>query len=62
MINFIGMLSLFFTFNPTFVHHPLVIFLSGQNINPDLFYDKRMLAKNERSKKFKSPNNIYTHT
>jgi hypothetical protein len=66
MINFIGTLSLFFTLNLKFVHHPLIVLLSGQNINLDLFYDKKMLTKNERSKQFKShefesPSNIYTH-
>ncbi len=66
MINFIGTLSLFFTLNLTFVHHPLVVLLSGQNINLDLFYDKKMVTKNERRKQFKShefesPSNIYTH-
>ncbi len=29
MVNFIGPPSLFFTLNPTFVHHPLVVLLSG---------------------------------
>jgi hypothetical protein len=47
MINFMGTPSLFFTLNPTFVHHPLLAILSGQNINLDLFYDKNMLTKNE---------------
>jgi hypothetical protein len=47
MINFMGMPSLFFIFNPTFVHHPLLTILSRQNINLDLFYDKNMLTKNE---------------
>jgi hypothetical protein len=37
MINFIGTLSLFFTLNLKFVHHPLIALLSGQNINLDLF-------------------------
>jgi hypothetical protein len=36
MINFIGTLSLFVILNPTIVHHPLVVLLSGQNINLDL--------------------------
>jgi hypothetical protein len=40
MIIFMGMPSLFFTLNFTFVHHPLLAILSGQNINLDLFYDK----------------------
>jgi hypothetical protein len=44
MVNFIGPPSLFFTLTPTFVHHPLVVFLSGQNINLDLFYDTKMLT------------------
>jgi len=50
MINFIGTPSLFFTLNPRFIHHPLVVLLSGQNINFDLFYDTKMLTKNGRSK------------
>ncbi len=33
MKKFKGTPSLFFTLNPTFVHHPLLAFLSGQNIN-----------------------------
>jgi hypothetical protein len=47
MINFMGTPSLFFTLNPSFIHHPLLVGLSGQNINLDLFYDKNMLTKNE---------------
>jgi hypothetical protein len=47
MINFMGTPSLFFTLNPTFVHHPLLAILSGQNTNLDLSYDKNMLTKNE---------------
>jgi len=47
MINFTGMPSLFFILNPTFVHHPLLTILGGQNINLDLFYDKNMPTKNE---------------
>jgi hypothetical protein len=39
MINFIRTPNLVFTLNPTFVHHPLVVILNGQNINLDLFYD-----------------------
>ncbi len=35
MIDFMGMPSLFFIFNFTFVHHPLLTFLCGQNINLD---------------------------
>ncbi len=50
MINFIGTLRLFFILNPTIVHHPLVALLSGQKINLDLFYDIKMLTKNENSK------------
>jgi hypothetical protein len=41
---------LFFTLNPTFVHHPLLAILCGKNINLDLFYNKNMLTKNERCK------------
>jgi hypothetical protein len=41
MINFIGMPSLFFTINPTFFYHPLLIIIDGQNINLNLFYDKK---------------------
>jgi hypothetical protein len=41
MTNFIGMPNLFFILNPTFVHHPSVVLLSGQNINLHLFYDKK---------------------
>jgi len=47
MITFMGMPSLFFTLNLTFVHYPLLEVLSGKNINLDLFYDKNMLTKNE---------------
>jgi len=50
MTIFMGMSSLFFTLNPTFVHHTLVAILSEQNINLDLFYDKNMLTKNEQCK------------
>ncbi len=50
MINFIGTPILFFILNLTFVHCPLLVVLSGQNINLDLFYDKNMLTKNERCK------------
>jgi hypothetical protein len=50
MINFIGTPSLFFTLNPRFFHHLLVVILSGKNINLDLFYDTKMLTKNEKSK------------
>jgi hypothetical protein len=50
MINFMGASSLFFTLNPTFVHHPLTVILVGQNIYLDLFYDTNMLEKNERCK------------
>jgi hypothetical protein len=42
-----GTQSLFFTLNPTFVHHPLTIILIGQNIDLDLFYDTNMFLKNE---------------
>jgi hypothetical protein len=44
------MLSLFFTLNLKFVHHPLLVVLNGQNINLDLFYDKNTLTKNELCK------------
>jgi hypothetical protein len=47
MINSMGTPSLFFTLNPTFVHHLLFAILSGENINLDLFFDKNMLTKNE---------------
>jgi hypothetical protein len=50
MINFIGTPSLFSTLNPRFFHHLLIAILSGKNINLDLFYDKKMLTKNEKSK------------
>ncbi len=33
---------LFFTLNPTFVHHPLAVILIGQNIGLDLVYDTNM--------------------
>jgi hypothetical protein len=42
--------SLFFTLNLAFVHHPLLIVLSGQNINLHLFYDKNMPTKNKQCK------------
>jgi hypothetical protein len=45
MINFIGMPSLFFTLNPTFVRHPLIVLLSRQKNNLDLFYDTKMFTK-----------------
>jgi hypothetical protein len=38
-------LSLFFTLNPTFIHHSLLAVLNEQNVNLDLFYDKNMLTK-----------------
>jgi hypothetical protein len=44
------MLSFFFTLNLTFVHHPLLVVLNGQNINLDLFYDRNTLTKNEQCK------------
>jgi hypothetical protein len=44
MINFIGTPSLCFTLNPRFVHHLLVVILSGQNIHLHLFYDTKMLT------------------
>jgi hypothetical protein len=47
MINFMVTPSLFFTLNPTFVHHFLTIILIGQNIDLDLFYDTNMFFKNE---------------
>jgi hypothetical protein len=47
MINFMGMLSLFFTLNFTFLHHLLLVVLNGKNINLDLFYHKNTLTKNE---------------
>ncbi len=47
MINFMGMPSLVFIFNFTFVHHLLLTILCGQNINLDLLYHKNMLTKNE---------------
>jgi hypothetical protein len=50
MVNFMGTPSLFFTFNPGSIHHPLLSILSGKNINLDLFYDKNMLTKNEQCK------------
>jgi hypothetical protein len=56
---------LFFTLNPTFVHHPLVVFLNGKNINLDLFYDKTMLPKNEKSKQIAmnmKAHAIFVHT
>jgi hypothetical protein len=49
-IIFMGMPSFFFTLNLTFIHHPLLLVLSGKNINLDLFYEKNMLRKNERCK------------
>jgi hypothetical protein len=45
MINFMGTLSLFFTLNLAFVHHPLLVVLSGQNVNLDVFFNKNMLTK-----------------
>jgi len=45
MINFMGMLSFFFTLNFTFVHHLLLVVLNGQNVNLDLFYDKKYINK-----------------
>ncbi len=50
MINFMEIPRLFFTLNPTFFHHPLLVILNGQNINLDLFYYTKMLTKNEKSK------------
>jgi hypothetical protein len=48
MINFMGPPSLFFTLNPAFVHHQLIVVLIRQQINVGLFYDDNMLNKNER--------------
>jgi hypothetical protein len=45
-----GTSSLFFTLNPAFVHHPLIVVLIGQSIDLDLFYDTNMLEKNEKCK------------
>jgi hypothetical protein len=43
-----GTPSLFFTLNPTFVYHPLIVVLIGQSIDIDLFYDTNMLGKKRR--------------
>ncbi len=48
MINFMGTPSFFFTLNPAFFHHLLIVVLIGQKINVDLFYDDNMLNKNEQ--------------
>jgi hypothetical protein len=40
-----GTPSLFFTLNFTFVHHPLLVVLSGENVNLDVFFNKNMLTK-----------------
>jgi hypothetical protein len=37
MMNFMGTPSLFFTLNLTFFHHPLLVVLSGQNVNLNYF-------------------------
>jgi hypothetical protein len=51
MENFMGtLLFFFFILNPTFIHHPLLIVLNGQEINVNLFYDTNMLIKNEQCK------------
>jgi hypothetical protein len=50
MINLMEIPRLFFTLNPTFVHHPLIVLLNGQNFSLDLFYDTKMLTKNEKNK------------
>jgi len=45
-----GISSLFFTLNPRFVHHPLIVILIGQNIELDLFYNTNMLKNNKQCK------------
>jgi len=58
-------LRLFFILNPTFVHHPLVVILNGKNINLDLFYDTKMLTKNDKSKQITmnlKAHAIFVHT
>jgi len=40
-----GTPSLFFTLNLAFVHHPLLVVLSGKNVNLDVFFIKNMLTK-----------------
>ncbi len=58
-------LRLFFTLNPTFFHHPLVVILNGKNINLGLFYDTKMLTKNEKSKQLAmnlKAHAIFVHT
>ncbi len=41
---------IFHALNIAFIHHPLLVVLSGQHINFDLFYDTNMMTKNERCK------------
>jgi hypothetical protein len=49
MINCLGTLSLFFTLNPTVVHHPAVSLLHGKEINLHVFYDKNLPNSRDRS-------------
>jgi hypothetical protein len=45
MMNFMGTPSLFFTLNLAFFHHHVLVVLSGQNVNLDVFFNKNMLTK-----------------
>jgi len=41
---------IFRALNIAFIHHPLLVVLSGQDVNFDLFYDTNMMTENERCK------------
>jgi hypothetical protein len=42
-----GTPNLFFTLNPIFFHHPLIVVLIRQKNNLGLFYDDNMLNNNK---------------
>jgi hypothetical protein len=42
-----GTPNLFFTLNPIFFHHPLIVVLIRQKNNLGLFYDDKMLNNNK---------------
>jgi hypothetical protein len=50
IFNTINFMGTWFILNPTFVHHPLIVILIGQNIELYLFYNTNMLEKNKRCK------------
>jgi hypothetical protein len=50
MIHVLGTPTLYFTLNIAYVHHPLVILLSGKNINLVFFLNENLPNRHERCK------------